>query len=118
MALLKDPAKAKELKDTISGKLEKVTITNNDIESSWKQLKEALADSSKKVMEFAKHKGEDWFDENNLKVTSVNESMHEKHRIFMNDKKFQDQKANICADKELCSKTPPLNERNLVDQQS
>ena len=87
IALLKNPAKAEELEDAImiNNKLADVTI-NRNIESSWKELKEALASSSKEVLSFSKRRGEDWFDENDTETAKLIENIYEKHKSHINDK--------------------------------
>ena len=85
VALLKDPAKQRELQEALNEKLEHVTIDEN-IESSWKMLKEALSETSKEVLGFPKRKGEDWFDESNIEALKLIKSLHESHLSLMNDK--------------------------------
>ena len=103
VSLLKDPTKVKELEDNLNNKLEAVTISD-DIESSWKQLKEVLSNVSKEVLGFPKRKGEDWFDENDAETMKLIKSMHETHKIYMNSKSSRTKKHAYLQTKSLVQK--------------
>ena len=85
VAALKNPEKVKQLQDSLEEKLKDVEI-DDDIEKSWKLLKESLADISKELLGFPKCSREDWFDESDEKASQLINDMHKAHNCLMNDK--------------------------------
>ena len=75
----------KELQDSLTENLKSVVI-DDDIEKSWKLLKESLAGTFKEVLGFPKRSGEDWFDESDEKAVELIDEMHKAHNLLMNDK--------------------------------
>ena len=103
VALLKDPAKEQELQAALSQKLEHVII-DEDIEGSWKMLKEALSETSKEVLGFPKRKGEDWFDECDSEASKLIKSLHESHLAYMNNKNSKTKRHNYLQTKSAVQK--------------
>ena len=75
----------KELQDSLTENLKSVVI-DDDIEKSWKLLKESLAGTFKEVLGFPKRSGEDWFDESDEKAVELTDVMHKARNLLMNDK--------------------------------
>ena len=82
---LQDPVIATKFAETLSEKLEKCKITD-DIESSWKTLKDTLYETSSELLGFTKRKHQDWFDENDPKASKLIENMHQAHMKYMQNK--------------------------------
>ena len=92
VSALKHPTKVKELQDSLDNKLKAVRI-DDDIEKSWKLLKESLADTSKEVLGFPKRSGHDWFDESDEKTAKLIDDLHSAHKHYMDDKNSKAKKA-------------------------
>ena len=92
VSALNHPDKVEELQNSLNDKLKDVQIDNN-IEKSWKLLKETLADTSKEVLGFPKRSGQDWFDENDETAAKLIKKMHAAHKHYIDDKNSRTKKA-------------------------
>ena len=113
VAALKNPEKVKQLQDSLEEKLKDVEI-DDDIEKSWKLLKESLADTSKEVLGFPKRSREDWFDESDEKARKLIDEMHKAHNCLMNDKCSNAKKSCLQTHQSCSTKEPAKNEGSLV----
>ena len=82
---LKSNDKRIELSAKLESSLDSVSITD-DIETSWKALKDAAYTSSLEVLGLPVRKHQDWFDDNNTEVQSLIKKMHDSHKTWINDK--------------------------------
>ena len=82
---LKTINKRIELSEKLESSLDSVSITD-DIEVSWKALKDAAYTSSLEVLGLPVRKHQDWFDDNNTEIQSLIKHMHDSHRSWINDR--------------------------------
>ena len=83
------PLKSKEKKTELSNKLDEnlegVDVTD-DVESSWKALREATQAAAVEVLGMPRRKHQDWFDESNDEVKALINQMHSSHKCWIEDK--------------------------------
>ena len=60
---------------------------DEDIETSWKSLKEAIYNTSVDLLGFPNRKHQDWFDEKHEEASKLIDTMHRTHLLYMNNKK-------------------------------
>ena len=82
---LKNPATATSFSQKLDEAVEQCSITE-DIESSWKSLKDIMYETSLGVLGFPKRKNQDWFDENNSETSKIIDSTHLAHMKYMSNK--------------------------------
>ena len=82
---LNQPIEAAKFSESLDKALEKCSITN-DVEESWKSLRDTLYETSADLLGFPKRKHQDWFDENDSETSALIESMHVSHLKYMKDK--------------------------------
>ena len=73
---------AKEIKRSID-----TCVVSDDIEASWKMIRDAIYDTSANSLGFVKRKHQDWFDENDETTSLLIQSMHQSHLKYMNNKR-------------------------------
>lgn len=83
--LLKDPVKRASFTDALDKNVEKCTATE-DIETSWRTLRDTIYETSAEHLGFPKRKHQDWFNENDEETSSLIKNMHEAHAKYMSNK--------------------------------
>ena len=83
---LNDPQVAATFSHELDEAIDKCQISE-DIEESWKNLKDTLYEMSSNLLGFPKRKHQDWFDENDSETSALIEKMHSSHLKFMNNKR-------------------------------
>lgn len=79
------------LAEKLDAALDSVEISN-DIESSWKALRETTHSTSLEVLGLHIRRHQDWFDENNQEVQALIQKMHSSHKSWIEDKNSPDKK--------------------------
>ena len=82
---LKSNEKQAELYNKLDTSLESVEI-HDDIESSWKALRDATYEASLEVLGLPVRKHQDWLDDNNTEVQLLIQQMNDSHKAWINDK--------------------------------
>lgn len=88
---LKVEGKKEELSEKLASSLDSVEISN-DVEASWKSLRDVIYSTSFEVLGLPKRKHQDWFDENNSEVQLLIDKMHDSHKCWLNDKSSSSKK--------------------------
>ena len=79
-----------QLKENFAEQMEKAMDScdvTDDIETSWKSLRDTIYDTSANLLGFVKRKHQDWFDENDQETSALIQSMHQSHLKYMNNKR-------------------------------
>ena len=79
-----------QLKENFAEEIEKAMdscIISDDIETSWKALRDTIYDTSANLLGFVKRKHQDWFDENDQETSLLIKTMHQSHLQYMNNKR-------------------------------
>ena len=72
-------------------KLASITTTDN-VEESWKRLRDAVFESSSGVLGFSHRKHQDWFDENDETIQIELDQMYALHKLWMCEKSSSNKK--------------------------
>ena len=100
---LKDHETASSFSKALEKAVEKCSITE-DIESSWKDLKDVMYETSLNALGFPKKKSQDWFDENDKETSDIIDSMHLAHKRYMSNKSCKAAKNNYVLTKRSAQK--------------
>ncbi|XP_062504956.1 uncharacterized protein LOC134181704 [Corticium candelabrum] len=57
-----------------------------DIDSQWSCLRDSVYDASKQVLGIQGKKHQDWFDDNDIDICNLLDSLHHKHRAWLADR--------------------------------
>ena len=82
---LSNPETASNFSKELDKAMENCVISN-DIESSWKSLKDTVYETSADLLGFPRRKNQDWFNENDEKTTKLINEMHQAHIKYFNNK--------------------------------
>ena len=82
---LSNPETASNFSKELDKAMENCVISN-DIESSWKSLKDTVYETSADLLGFPRRKNQDWFNENDEKTTKLINEMHQAHIKYVNNK--------------------------------
>lgn len=82
---LKTEGKRKELSVKLESNLDSVEVSD-DVEASWKSLRDIVYSTSLEVLGLPKRKHQDWFDENNTEIQLLIDQMHNSHKSWLNDR--------------------------------
>ena len=85
MLPLKNSKRREELCGNLEESLDIVEITD-DIEMSWRSLRNVVYSSSFEILGPPVHKHQDWFDDNNESVKKLIKQMHDMHRTWIDDR--------------------------------
>ena len=64
-------------------------IISDDIEMEWKKFKEEIYQCAAAVLGYSKQKHQDWFNENDIIIQSLLDSLHRTYLTWINDKNSQ-----------------------------
>ena len=82
---LKNPDIQASLSDKLGENLENVEV-NDDIEKSWKALRDATHTTAVEVLGLPIRKHQDWFDDQNVEAQDQIQKMHRAHKAWIDDK--------------------------------
>ena len=82
---LKDPNQQAALSSHLDQALDSVEI-NDDIESSWKSLRDAIHTSATEVLGLPIRRHQDWFDDQDVEAQQSINEMHKAHKIWIDGK--------------------------------
>ena len=74
--------KRSELSEKLDSVIDSVQISE-DVEASWKSLKDATYTTSLEVLGLSVRKYQNWFDENNPEIQVLIGKMHHLHKLWM-----------------------------------
>ena len=83
------PLKNPEVKTALADKLDEVldnVEVNDDIEKSWKALRDATHTAATEVLGLPVRKNQDWFDDQNVEAQEQIQKMHQTHKAWLEDK--------------------------------
>ena len=83
------PLKTTEMQTLLSSNLDKALDTvdiNDNIESSWKSLRDATHATALEVLGLPLRKHQDWFDDQNTEAKELIQKMHQAHKAWIDDK--------------------------------
>ena len=93
---LQKPSLAQPFSEKLDVQVMKCNITD-DIETSWKSLKDTIYTTSVDLLGFPTRKHQDWFDENDDATSKLLNNMHASHLNYMNNKKSKKAKQKYIA---------------------
>ena len=82
---LKNPDEVVKFNEMMEKEMDKCTITD-DVDASWKTLKDALYEKSTEFLGFPKRKNQDWFDESDTEASVLIQQLHQSHLKYINSK--------------------------------
>ena len=82
---LKQHGEATKFSAELDKAVDKCTISN-DVEESWKNLRDTIYETSTNLLGFPKRKHQDWFDENDSETSALIDKMHRVHLQYMSDR--------------------------------
>ena len=82
---LKDPVTASSFTQKLDNAVERCSISD-DVEASWKDLKDVMYETSLGVLGLPERKNQDWFDDSNSETSQIIDAMHVAHKKFMGNK--------------------------------
>ena len=89
---LKKQAVSTELTETLEERAQHIQISDN-VEESWESFRNTVYAAAHETLGPTKRKNQDWFDENDEKVTKLLEEKHRLHRALINNKSPSNQAA-------------------------
>lgn len=85
VSVLNNEPKRAELSSALDEKLSSHETTH-DIEHTWKSFRDSVYESSAEICGFVKRKHQDWFDESDVEISKLLDTLHTTHKIWTVDK--------------------------------